>query len=49
MLRDHDCRDHLTEAPPDPLLPEFIIPLKCERCGEFFERDVRDGEVTVDR
>jgi hypothetical protein len=46
---DHDCRDHLTELPDDPMLPDYITRLECERCGEWFERDDRDGEITVDR
>lgn len=45
----HDCHDHLMPAPDDPLLPDYIEPLVCDKCGEFFERDTRDGEVTVDR
>jgi len=46
---EHDCTEHLLEAPDDPLLPEYVEPLTCEVCGEFFERDTRDGEVTVGR
>ena len=45
MTQDHDCRDHLLDHPDDPMLPAYITLCECAKCGGWFERDQRDGEI----
>lgn len=42
-----DCDGQLLGPSDDPLLPDYINLWECDECGEVYEEDTEDGEITV--